>query len=108
MNLDIISLKKENDLNKILKRQRATGEPLHILFTSLWDKYSQSLSEAAKETYDSKLGSRKTPMYVVDSFNMPHSFVIFKTTKLPALVSLYGQKVIVEDYLPRIYKKLKI
>jgi len=108
MNLDIVSLKKENDLNKILKRQKATGEALHILFTSLWDDYSCNLAEKVMSMYVNKEGGRKTPMYVVDSFNMPHSFVIFKTTKLPALVSLYGQRVVVEDYLPRIYKKLKI
>ena len=107
MNLDIVSLKKENDLNKILKRQKATGEALHILFTSLWDDYSRSLAEEVRSKYDQMEG-RTTPLYIVDSFNMPHSFVIFKTTKLPALVSLYGQRVVVEDYLPRVYKKLKI
>jgi hypothetical protein len=42
----------------------------------------------------------------VDSFTMPHAFVIFKTTKLPHLVLLKRGGVESEDYLSKIYHEL--
>ena len=107
MKYSIVPLKKENDLNKILKVQKNSEEDIHILFLSLWDDFSSKLEKRIKKKY-----SRKNPhaqkVYVVDSFNMPHSFVIFNTTKVPCLVSLEKGKVVIEDYLPRIYKKFRI
>ena len=107
MKYNIVSLKKENDLNKVLKNQKYSGEDLHILFLSLWDKWSTSLEEKIKKKWPQGIKKGQT-VYTVDSYNMPHSFVIFNTTKVPSLVSLVRGKVLVEDYLPRIYKKLKV
>ena len=97
-------LDKEHSLNKVLKSQKANNTNIKILFISLWDAYSTALVKKLKEKSDS-VGSF---LYVVDSFEMPHSFVIFDTSKVPHLVSLKGNKVISEDYLPRIYKQLNI
>ena len=97
-------LKKENDLNKIIKGQKKTRARLSILFTSLWDEHSQLLVEKLKEKYgDNKDGS---PLFIVDSFYMPHSFVIYKTTKLPHLVHLTARGSQSEDYLPIIWDQL--
>jgi len=97
-------LKKENDLNKIIKSQKKDRSRLSILFTSLWDPYSQRLVEKLKEKY----GSVETghPLYIVDSFYMPHSFVIYRTTKLPHLVHLTPRGSQSEDYLPLIWDQL--
>ena len=107
MKYNILPLVKENDLNKVLKTQKYSGEDIHILYLSLWDKYSSDLQEKILQKYKSeqKFGQK---VYMVDSFNMPHSFVIFNTTKVPSLVSLIKGKVVIEDYLPRIYKKFKV
>jgi hypothetical protein len=105
MNYQIIPLEKENDLNKILKKQKDDNSDMHILFHSLWDGYAQNLVDQLTKRYKKKWGA---PLYLVDTFNMPHSFVIFDTTKIPALVSLERGRVSVEDYLPRIYSKLKV
>lgn len=99
-------LKKENDLNKILKAHRKDPSTLRILFVSLWDDYSTDLVEELKNKEENS--SKKYPLYVVDSYNMPHSFVIYKTTKVPQLVKLDRNRVIIEDYLPRIYTLLGI
>ena len=107
MKYNIVSLKKENDLNKVLKNQKYSGEDLHILFLSLWDKWSVSLEEKLKNKWPSE-GKRGQTVYTVDSYNMPHSFVIFNSFKVPSLVSLVRGKVMVEDYLPLIYKKFKL
>ena len=99
-------LKKENDLNKIIKRQKQDKHNLSILFTSLWDEHSQTLIEKLKEKYGNN--ERGEPLFIVDSFNMPHSFVIYKTNKLPHLVKLRKDGLLSEDYLSRVMKELRI
>jgi len=99
-------LQKENDLNKIIKRHRREQNTLSILFVSLWDEYSQNLVAKLTEKYgDSEKGE---PLYIVDSFHMPHSFVIYETTKLPHLVKLRKDRAISQDYLPLVMKRLKV
>jgi len=107
MKYSYIALQKENDLNKILKNQRSTGETVHLLFHSLWDKKSCDLVELLDRKYGKSLPHSQS-VFGVDSFNMPHSFVIFSTTQTPTLVSLDRGKVMIEDYLSRIYNKLRI
>jgi|TARA_R110002072_G_scaffold52110_3_gene139255 hypothetical protein len=99
-------LKKENDLNKILRQQRRERNAINILFTSLWDKHSEATVSKLKEKYsDQEYGQ---PLYIVDSFHMPHSFVIYNTTKLPHLVRLSNKGIQSEDYLSMIERSLKI
>ena len=99
-------LKKENDLNKIIKQQKRERYPINILFTSLWDKHSQELVGKLKEEYGEI--EKGQPLYIVDSFHMPHSFVIYNTTKLPHLVRLSRKGLQSEDYLSMVEKALKV
>jgi hypothetical protein len=99
-------LKKENDLNKIIKQQRRERSAINILFVSLWDKHSKSLVDKIKKRYENS--HRGQPLFIVDSFHMPHSFVIYNTTKLPHLVRLTNRGIQSEDYLSMIEKTLKI
>jgi hypothetical protein len=97
-----VFLQSENELNKILKAQKRTGQHVSILFVSLWDQWCNDLVDTIKATAldeDKKL-------YIVNSFTMPHAFVIFNTTKLPHLLKLGRDKVRSEDYLPLVYKGL--
>lgn len=98
-------LTKENDLNKIIRKQKREKNKISILFISLWDKHSTDLVEKLKQKYSGKKGE---PLYIVDSFNMPHSFVIYNTTKLPHLVQLKRDNIHSEDYLSMIEKSLKV
>lgn len=100
------SLWKENDLNKIIKQQKKTKERIHILFTSLWDNRSDLIKKKIMKKYEaSKAG---TPVYVVDSFNLPHSFVIYNVQKTPCLVTLDRDKVECEEWISMMEKKLKV
>lgn len=99
-----IVLTSENQLNKLLRRQKRTGEEMNILFYSLWDKWSMELVDAIDCRFMGDCALK--PLYLVDSFNMPHSTVIFRSTKLPHLVKLNRRRTHSEDYLPRIYKSL--
>ena len=98
-------LDKENDLNKLLKNTKKNRNHISILFIELWDDYCSSLVTKLKEKYTKKQGE---PLYIVDSFQMPHSFVIFSTTKVPHLVQMRSDNFLSEDYLPMIMDTLKI
>ena len=99
-------LKKENDLNKIIKQQKRDKYPINILFTSLWDTHSQGLVDKLKDKYEGI--EQGQPLYIVDSFHMPHSFVIYNTTKLPHLVRISRKGLQSEDYLSMVEKALKV
>jgi hypothetical protein len=99
-------LKKENDLNKIIRTYKRDRSPINILFISLWDKHSNVLLSKLREKY--KDVEQGQPLYIVDSFRMPHSFVIYNTTKLPQLVRLNKRGIHSEDYLSMVMKNLRI
>ena len=99
-------LEKENDLNKVIKRFKRDSHPVSILFISLWDEYCTGVVEKLKEKYSNI--SKGETLYIVDSFRMPHSFVIFKTTKIPHLIQMRFDNTVSEDYLPHILKILKL
>jgi len=105
---NLIFLSKENDLNKILRNQKRNKDTINILFISLWDDYCNELVDKIKEKY-SAVSDAKEDLYIVDSFNMPHSFVIYEVTKTPELVILRKDKpAFIESYLPKIYDYLNI
>mgnify|MGYP003146650327 FL=1 len=97
-----VFIKTENQLNKVLRQQKKTKQDLGVLFVSLWDRHSEELTERLKHL---KTNSKK-PLYVVNSFTMPHAFVIFKTSKVPHLVQFKRGSIESEDYLSRIYQEL--
>lgn len=96
----IIEIEKETDFNKALKQQKANKDKIYVLYHSLWDKLSKSLVENLKDK-----GTNKT-IYLVNSFDTPHSFVIHGITKAPALVKITDKGYKVEDKLPAIYYSL--
>ena len=99
-------LDKENELNKIIKRNKRDRNNISILFISLWDQHSEKLIEKLKNRYGDR--ERGEPLYIVDSFNMPHSFVIYGTNKVPHLVQLRRDSTYSEDYLPMVMKSLRV
>jgi len=99
-------LDKENELNKIIKRNKRDRNNISILFISLWDQHSEKLIEKLKKRYEGR--ERGEPLYIVDSFNMPHSFVIYETNKVPHLVQLRRDLTYSEDYLPMVMKSLRV
>lgn len=99
-------LRKENDLNKILASQKNNKSTMSVLFISEWDEWSTELVKTLEEKYgENERGER---LFIVNSFDMPHSFVIYGSTKVPHLVRLRKDKVRSEFYLSNIYKQLKV
>ncbi len=95
----LLNVKTSTQLNNLLKRQKKTKESTRLLFVSLWDEASDNLLDKVRAS------KKKKDVYVVNTFDVPHSTAIFRVSKLPALVELKG-KTLVEDYLPHIYNKL--
>jgi len=106
MKFSLHFLRKENDLNKILSQQKANKKNMSILFISDWDDWCSGLVEKLKENYEE--GGEGEKLYIVNSFDMPHSFVIYGSTKVPHLVKLKKGKIRSEFYIPNIYKQLKV
>ncbi len=103
----IIYITKENQINKILKKYRKSGEgAIHILFTSLWDRWSKALINRLEREYGDNEDPAATPVYILNSFKTPHSFKIFKTNKVPHMIRIDSSGLYSEDYLPKIYENL--
>ena len=95
---------KENELNKLIKDQKSRGSREFILFTSLWDKVSDNLVHRLESN------PSKRSVSIINSFDAPHSFVIWKLDKVPSLVILEGRgndkRVVVTNHVTDIYKRL--
>jgi len=98
MKYQLIPLTKENQINKVLRQQKRSKTTIGLLFVSLWDDNCNQLIEKLERRNDPS--DFAMPIYVIDSFTMPHFFVVFKTFKLPALVILEEDSIYKEDYLP--------
>ena len=97
-------LLKENEINKLVKEQRSSGKKEYLLFTSLWDKVSCILLNKIKKK------NSNISLNIINSFDTPHSFIIWNITRTPSLVILDGagatKKVIVSEYTTDVYKRL--
>lgn len=106
------ALSKENQINRVLKKQKRDKNKIAILFYSEWDDASQSVISDLRA--QKRVGSptenigEEIDLFLVNSFQMPHSFVIFKTQKVPHLVILNKDKVTSVDYLPLLCEELGI
>lgn len=104
-------LSRETDINKVLGRvndakaaRTYRNNSANFLFVSLWDKWGSALVEKLKKKYTQEDGKRT--LYIVNSFDMPHSFLIFNTTISPSLVKLGDRRAMSIDRLPLIYSEL--
>ena len=95
---------RENQINKIIKDQKFSKRREYFLFVSLWDKVCGDLIKNLEEN------PPPFTVNIINSFDTPHSFVIWGITKAPALVTLeaYGKKVGVTDFVSDIYRKLRL
>ena len=101
-----VFLRTENQLNKVLKQQKRSRQDIAVLFLSLWDPHSKRLVKLLKDREHDPENKKEKLLYVVDSFTMPHAFVIFKTTKIPHLVQFRRGNIESEDYLLHVYEEL--
>ena len=112
MSYKLTHLHREIDINRVLDRvskQKKEGvykNQTNFLFISLWDKWSKALVKKLESKYASDDAAKE--LYIVNSFDMPHSFTIFGVRRAPALVRIRQRKVVVIDRLPLVYSELKV
>lgn len=112
-NYIVVEVKKENELNRLLRYQKRSKKKAAILFTSEWDEHCSYLLKRlfthhkTSDNFDWE-NSKQIPLFIVNSFNTPHSFVIYDVKKAPTLVNLEGGEVYKEEYTPNIWHKLGI
>lgn len=93
-------IEKEHQLNKLLKSYKKSEKKVGFLFYSQWDKWCIGLINQLDQKSPTRSDSK---LYLVNSFDTPHSFVIFNPTKLPFLVLSDKKWMYSTDYLPEIY-----
>ena len=99
----IETLKKESILNNIFRRKKE--ENFNVLYYSKWDTYSKSLLEHL-EKWQEQEGDEK--LYLVNSWDLPHSFVAYNVTQVPCLIQSIKGRIRKTEYLPYIYKSFKL
>ena len=95
---------RENQINNLIKDQKFSKSRAYFLFVSLWDDVCCNLVK--------ELEKNPPPfdVNIVNSFDTPHSFVIWGITQSPSLVVLEpnGRKVTISNHVTDIYKRLKL
>jgi len=104
-----IVLEKEFLFLKLVKER--AGE-VNFLFMSLWDPVCINLAQEfmIDSVADDEDVSKKKPLYIIDSFNMPTVFPAMMVDKVPALVTIPKNKDASffrkEEYVSNIYRRL--
>ena len=95
---------RENQINKLIKDQKFSKKKSYFLFVSLWDNVCCSLIK------ELEANPPNFEVNVVNSFDTPHSFVIWGVTKAPTLVTLDagGRRSVISENVTDIYKRLKL
>lgn len=100
--MNLVKVNSISELNSLVKESKATKNKIQLLIKSEWDTPSENLVANVDSSDTDK------DIYLVDIFDVPMATAMFSATKLPSLVTVKGSKIRVEDYLPRIYRTLKI
>jgi len=98
----IEKLDKESILNNIFRRKKE--ENFNVLYYSLWDKHSDTLLEHL-DKWVTQEGDET--LYIVNSWDLPHSFVAYNVTQVPCLIQAIKGRIRKTEYLPYIYKSFK-
>ena len=98
----IKKLEKESILNNIFRRRKE--ENFNVLYYSKWDKYSDNLLTHLKKWVEQE---GDETVYLVNSWDLPHSFVAYNVTQVPCLIQAIKGRIRKTEYLPYIYKSFK-
>jgi len=95
-------VKKESFLNNIFRRKREND--FTVLYYSKWDDKCLALLDYLLDTWANEEGEET--IHVVNSFDLPHSFLAYSVTQVPCLIQGIKGKIRKTEYLPYIYKAL--
>jgi len=102
MTREVKHVQKESFLNSIFRHKRS--KDFTVLYFSKWDDKSVELISYLEEKWVEGKGDEI--IYLVNSFELPHSFMAYSVTQVPCLVQGLKGKIRKTEYLPYIYKAL--
>ena len=91
-------LRTDKELNDVLKRRKSKN--FSVLYYSTWCASCDRILGLAEE-WEEREGNET--VYLVNSWDLPHSFASFSITTAPSLVHLINKKVRVDIEFPKIY-----
>ena len=107
---NLVYVNTENHLKKLVRDQKKEGRPLNVLFISKWDDVCDNLMEILEAKNLNMSGA--PDLHIVNSFDTPHSFVIWENYKVPGLVQVRTKdkrtQVRKTENVTDIYKRLKL
>tara|TARA_R100000742_G_C4255096_1_gene73072 strand:- start:193 stop:525 length:333 start_codon:yes stop_codon:yes gene_type:complete len=95
-------VQKESFLNNIFRRKKEND--FTVLYFSKWDDRSLVLIEQLQDKWVKEEGDEV--IHLVNSFELPHSFLAYSVTQVPCLIQGIKGKIRKTEYLPYIYKAL--
>ena len=96
-------VKKESFLNNVFRRKKE--EDFLVLYYSKWDDRSLALLYYLLDEWVDKDGDET--VHVVNSFELPHSFVAYMVTTVPCLIQAIKGSIRKTEYIPYIYEAFK-
>ena len=96
-------VKKESFLNNVFRRKKE--EDFLVLYYSKWDDRSLALLDYLLDEWVGKDGDET--VHVVNSFELPHSFVAYRVTTVPCLIQAIKGRIRKTEYIPYIYEAFK-
>ena len=101
MTRSVSKVEREGVINSLVKNKRK--EDFTLFYYSLWDDRSDKVNNAMTEWVDKNPNSSEV-VHTVNSWDLPHSFMVFSVTTVPALVTCRKGRIRVETYFPRVLK----
>ena len=101
MTRSVSKVEREGVINSLDKNKRK--EDFTLFYYSLWDDRSNKVNNAMTEWVDKNPNSSEV-VHTVNSWDLPHSFMVFSVTTVPALVTCRKGRIRVETYFPRVLK----
>ena len=94
---------KESQINSLLKNKK--GEDFMILYHSTWDEKCQKLMDQVK-VWEGKNGNES--LHTVSSWDVPHGFMAFRVTQVPALITCKKGRIRKEFYYSRVFGRFEM
>ena len=101
MSRETVAVEKEGVLNRLIKNKRS--QDFYVLYHSLWDDNSKKILKEI-EGWEERPSKKDQTIHLINSWELPHSFVAFSVTSVPTLVKCVKGRVFVETYLPNIFR----
>ena len=101
MSREVVTVEREGVLNRLIKNKRS--QDFYVLYHSLWDNNSKKILKEI-DGWKERSAKKDQTIHLINSWELPHSFVAFTVTSVPTLVKCGRGRIFVETHLPNIFR----